>query len=154
MDDLPLKDIHLPSDIIWWPPAPGWWLLLLLVILSAVLGIYLYRRGKRRNAAKQARLYLSQLNQIQDEPQTALKQLSQLLRRVAMSYFPREQVAGLHGEAWLAFLDQGLSDQPFQHGIGRCLLDSHYRPAAPQDLDWPALMALCERWLKQQELRQ
>ena len=33
MNELGLKDIHLPDVGLWWPLAPGWWLLLILVLL-------------------------------------------------------------------------------------------------------------------------
>lgn len=154
MQELALKDIHLPNAIGWWPPAPGWWLLLIACLALMGGGLWLYRRIKRKTALKTARLLLAQLrNQTGSEPLTNVRELSALLRRVAISRDPRSQVAHLHGAAWLAFLDQDLSDAPFSTGIGRCLADVHYRPAVPADLDIEALFALSERWLQQQGKR-
>jgi len=37
VNELPLKDIHLPDAITWWPLAIGWWLLIVMVI-AAIYG--------------------------------------------------------------------------------------------------------------------
>ena len=36
MNELQLRDIHLPESSLWWPPAPGWWILALLLIAFCV----------------------------------------------------------------------------------------------------------------------
>lgn len=154
MDSLDLKDIHLPDAIGSWPPAPGWWLMALLTIMLLFGGIALYRRLMRKNAVKSAQAILKSLRSTTDaEPLAMLTALSGLLRRVAISRDPRDDVASLHGEAWLAYLDRGLPDAPFSCGIGRCLADAHYRNPVSTDIDLAALFALCERWLKHQAKR-
>jgi len=154
MEELPLKDIHLPAAIGWWPPAPGWWLLLVLSLALPTAGYWLYRRLTRKTPLKAARKFLAELRaQNELDPAACLRELSALLRRVSISRDPRSQVAHLHGDAWLQFLDQGLADAPFSTGPGRCLADAHYRPSAPTDLDLNAIFAVCERWLQQQEKR-
>lgn len=154
MQDLALKDIHLPASIGWWPPAAGWWLLPLLLLALLGTGYWLYRRLTRNTALKSARKLLTELRlQTASDPAVSLRELSALLRRVAISRDSRNQVANLHGQAWLDFLDQGLNDTPFTTGPGRCLADGHYRPTAPADLDLDAVFTLCERWLQQQGKR-
>jgi hypothetical protein len=76
--------------------------------------------------------------------------LSALLRRVAISTAGRDNIAGLSGSAWLAYLDTPFQDAPFSRGIGRCLADAHYRPSPPSKTDLNALFRLCERWIKRQ----
>ena len=39
MNELPLRDIHLPDAVSWWPPAIGWWLLAIIIVALAY-GIY------------------------------------------------------------------------------------------------------------------
>lgn len=150
MEPLDLKDIHLPEPIGWWPPAPGWWLVPLSLALSVVVVYSLYRRVTRKTVRKSALKLLDELRKqpVQDQ-MLALSGLSAWLRRVAIGLDGRSQVASLHGEAWLAYLDRGLADAPFSQGAGRCFADAHYRPV-PQDVDIDALFVLCERWLKQQ----
>lgn len=151
METLPLKDIHLPQPIDFWPPAPGWWLLAVLLPLLALLIRFVYKRMRLRTAAKTAAKLLAEirLNNQSDSGQT-LAALSALLRRVAISTAPRQDVASLRGAAWLAYLDRSLADAPFSQGPGRCLADGHYRQTPPAEAELEALFELCERWLKQQ----
>ncbi|MGY6274433.1 DUF4381 domain-containing protein [Methylomonas sp. MgM2] len=150
MEPLPLKDIHLPDTIGWWPPAPGWWLSLVALAILIVLARYGYKRRTRKNAVKSAHHLLKGIRNQSADPKRTLTELSALLRRTAISTGRRDRIAGLNGAAWLDFLDQSLPDSPFSQGIGRCLADAHFRPSSADDIDFDALFALCERWLKQQ----
>jgi len=151
MEQLPLKDIHLPDPVSWWPPAPGWLLLAVLVPILIVASVYLYKQMKRRTVFKSADKMLSAIrNDKKAEPLQTLVALSVLLRRVAISTAPRTDVAGLSGSAWLAYLDSALPDAPFSQGVGRCLADSQYRQTVPADTDFEALFKLVDSWLKQQ----
>ncbi|WP_367155730.1 DUF4381 domain-containing protein [Methylomonas sp. HYX-M1] len=149
MDQLPLKDIHLPQTIGWWPPAPGWWLVALALGLAVWAGVRWFRRLRRLPVYKEAQRVLNDLRAQGGDSRTIVSALSELLRRVAISGQAREQVASLRGEAWLNYLDRSLPDAPFSRGLGRCLADAHYRPELA-DVDVAALFDLCERWLKQQ----
>ncbi len=146
--ELELRDIHLPDPIGWWPPAPGWWIVLLLLILLAVAAVMFWRHF-RRPRIKQ--LALAELQSIQASGQTDQQQLQALsawLRRVAMSLSGRQGVAALTGEAWLKYLDQGVSDDSFSHGTGRQLVEASYRPQA--EIELQSVYALCRRWLDAQ----
>jgi hypothetical protein len=55
------------------------------------------------------------------------KQLSELLRRGMLAYARRDEVAGLTGEAWLAWLDRGMPVPYFHTEGGKSLLDLPYR---------------------------
>ena len=153
MEALALKDIHLPDTIGWWPPAPGWWLLPLALILLILAVRYAYCRFTEKTAVKSAQKLLLVLRQQSLEPEQILSEISSLLRRTAITLDSRNQVASLHGQSWLAYLDRNLPDAPFSQGIGRYLADSHYRPVVLDDIDFNALLTLCERWLKQQGKR-
>ncbi|WP_031434265.1 DUF4381 domain-containing protein [Methylomarinum vadi] len=149
---LPIRDIHLPEAVSWWPPAIGWWLLLLLIPLLLFLLWRLYKRIIRRTAVKSAKKLLIAIKQ--DKQSTdleKLQQLSTLLRRVAISLEPRDQCASLTGAAWLRYLDRSVKGSPFSEGAGRCLADAHFRQTAPETIDMPALIGLCEQWLKGQK---
>lgn len=146
-----LRDIHLPAPVSWWPPAPGWWLLAAVALLAA-LGLYARHRLRRRNRWR--RLALSELARLRQghesqPPAALLGELSVLLRRVAVSRFPRDEVAALSGDAWLAFLDRGLDGgATFQPDSWRLLAVSPYMPNA--DIGSPELLTLfdlAERWL-------
>jgi hypothetical protein len=130
-EQIPLRDLHLPEAIGWWPLAPGWW----LVIVLALVGIgFLLRAWLRRRARGAARRYaLRQLDAIvqqYDEHKDRVafgSDLSELLRRAMLAYSPRLDVAGLTGEEWLQWLDQGLAQPVFSSGPGRQIIDLPYR---------------------------
>ncbi len=153
MEQLPLKDIHLPEPVSWWPPAPGWILLALLLPLLFIATRYLYKRLRQKTVLKTAGKMLAAIrtDKNRDILQT-LVDLSSLLRRVAISTAPRNDVASLSGQAWLAYLDTSLPDAPFSQGVGRCLADAQYRQSVPDETDREELLKLCERWLKQQKI--
>ena len=71
------------------------------------------------------------------------KQLSELLRRGMLAYAPREEVAGLTGEAWLRWLDEGMSVPYFHTEGGKSLLTLPYRDPDGDfsDIDVGALLA-------------
>jgi hypothetical protein len=151
MEQLPLKDIHLPEPVSFWPPAPGWIMLAVLLPISIVLLIYVYKRLKRQTVSKSAAKLLTGIrNENPADIRQTLVALSALLRRVAISTTGRADVAGLIGAAWLAYLDSPFQDKPFSQGIGRCLADAHYRPTLPSETDLDELFKLCERWIKEQ----
>ena len=144
---LPLRDLHLPETLGWWPLAPGWW-----VVIVAALAALLYlawrwhkawkfnapRRHALRELARFEAEYLEHRN-----PVTLGKQLSELLRRGMLAYAPRDEVAGLTGEAWLRWLDQDLSVPYFHTEGGRSLLTLPYRDPDSDfsDIDVGALLA-------------
>lgn len=149
--DLPLRDIHLPEAISWWPPAPGWWLLAVSLPLLTGVSIWLYRYLARKTAIKTAKKKLAAIRQdAKLDDFGKLKEISILIRRVAVSIAPREKTAGLTGAAWLAYLDSSLKDRPFSDGMGRHLSDAPYRKTPPDGLDIMQLISLCEDWLKAQ----
>ncbi len=145
-----LRDIHLPDPISWWPPAPGWWLLLLLL---ASLGLFIWWHWRRHQRGRMLRSALAELQKIQQHYQQSgdarilAQQLSILLRRISVSLYPRNEVAGIIGEDWLIWLDEALGKDEFQHGVGRALIEAPY--TRQMNFDATALIRLCERWLRQ-----
>lgn len=98
-----LNDIIAPSAPNWWPPAPIYWFLSLLTVAIIAAVITLYKRiKKQRLIGKQALHSLQQLKQ----NNASFIELNQLLKGVCLAYFPRQQVASLHGESWFDFLQR------------------------------------------------
>lgn len=94
-----LYDIVVPEQPPLWPLASEvWWLLLMLVVLVAVM-VFQWRQAKKRNAYRLAGLALLQ-------GADTVHDVSVILKRVALSAYPREQVASLYGEDWAGFLQQ------------------------------------------------
>ena len=71
-------------------------------------------------------------------------ELSALIRRVALSRRPREEVAGLTGDRWLAWLESKVP------GLGAsartALLDAPY--ARRCRFDVTRALAACEQWIR------
>jgi len=151
-ENLPLRDIHLPDPVGWWPPAPGWWGLIAICLLAlfAILGFILLRRRSRlkRRSLVMLQQLAEQFRQDGDERQLTV-QLSVLLRRIALSIYPRRRVAALTGPEWLEFLDRSLTAdgkaRAFREGIGRVLIEAPYTPAC--QVDGNALIDLIRQWI-------
>ena len=146
VESLPLRPMQLPEAVGWWPMAPGWWL---LVLLSVAIVIALVR-WLRRRLADPRRAALAELKSIQQRFQhdgdrrALINHCNQLLKRTALTLFPRQDVAALSGDEWLAFLlcsSRGCQPQGLQ-----CLADGPYRPHT--DYDTAALFLACRQWLK------
>lgn len=144
---MPLRDLHLPETIGWWPLAPGWWFILFLA--ASAIGYLIWRAYKRRQYNGPRRFALRELARYEAEylehrdPVTLGKQLSELLRRGMLAYVPRDEVAGLTGEAWLEWLDHGMPLPYFHTEGGKSLLQLPYRDPASDypDVDIPALLS-------------
>lgn len=144
---LPLRDLHLPEPVSWWPLAPGWWVL--LVLLALLLGYGLYRAYLRRRHNAPRRFALRELARYESDylehrnPVVLGKQLSELLRRGMLAYARRDEVAGLTGEAWLAWLDRGMPLPYFHTDGGKSLLQLPYRDLEGDfsDVDIDALVS-------------
>jgi hypothetical protein len=148
---LPLRDIHLPEPIGWWPPAPGWWGLLVLLILAALGWVLWNRRRQRGPTPLQAAL--AELTRLEADAalpmRDKLQGLSILMRRVAMSLYPREEVAGLAGEDWRRWLAEKSGDASLAGELAELMDHAPYRPMPPESAMAPGFEA-CRRWLNSQ----
>lgn len=149
---LPLKDIHLPDPVSWWPPAIGWWLLPVVVLLLA----FLIRRSAglvrrllaRRRLRRQALRELERIRrdyETEGDPARALRSLSILMRRVAITVFPDQGVPGRSGRAWLEWLAR-TGPERFDRAPLEALLDGPYRPAV--DLQAAPVFDAARRWIR------
>ena len=140
---IPLRGLHLPEPVGWWPLAPGWWLLIAVLVVASALLIRTWLQRRARSAAR--RRALRQLEESRSayayhgNPVTLGAEVSELLRRTMLAYAPRAEVAGLTGDAWLAWLDRDLDEPRFRDGPGRKLLELPYRNpetvAEDEDID-------------------
>lgn len=145
-----LRGLHLPPPVSAWPPAPGWWILVALVFVLLLSAAWLWRRRRRLAYRRMALHQLKHLRSAANEGRasaTILAELSILLRRAAISRYGRQQVAALHGEDWLAFLDRTGRTEAFTQQ-GRALLDAPYRRQTSQDAG--PLLDLAQNWLRVQ----
>lgn len=108
-NDLPLRDIHLPDGVSWWPPAPGWWLLALIILLVIFLVFVLVKKIRQPVLKKSARAEVENVisgYRKHGDKLLFVQELSIALRRIGISYLPRNSVAGEIGPGWYAQLNQ------------------------------------------------
>jgi len=159
-----LQEISLPEPAAWTPQTVGWYVLAVLVVISL---LWLARGFVRRWAANRyRRAALAELASIQTRlggetgvgtesgPARALAEIPALLKRTALAVFPRAEVAGLSGEAWLGFLDATGRTTDFTSGPGRILADLPYRrtAAATSADDIRELLSASQRWIRKHRL--
>lgn len=145
-----LRDIHLPEPVSWWPLAPGWYVLMLLILLIMMIITYLvYKRHVNGLAKNKALELLKTYKDHYDKDrnaQVASARVSELLRRVALVYYPRAQVAGLHGDDWVEFLNKTSKKIDFKP-VKAMLLDSPFKTGETVNLK--PLFTRAEQWIKQ-----
>ena len=137
MDQLPLRDLHLPEPIGWWPPAMGWWLVLGFLIVMGIGAFLLIQRHRRATPLKRA---LAGLEEIQTQSDTRLEDklqsISAIMKRFALSIAGRDEVAGLTGDAWMSWLIARAGGQAIDLEVIAMLKKAPYqRRAAALDLE-------------------
>ena len=144
-----LKDIHLPPPVSFWPPAPGWWILAVLLILSLFIGgVWFYRQYKKKKPKTEALRILKDLQifyQNSHDELVSLRNLSNLLRRTALTYYDNDTVASLQGSLWLEFLDETGKTKEFSQGAGKVLGNELFQQKLNPDMN--ALFPLVKKWI-------
>ncbi|BFM19975.1 DUF4381 domain-containing protein [Gilvimarinus japonicus] len=90
------------------PEGPGWWVLLALIlgIVAIAIGWKFYRRYQNRY-----RYYaITEINSLPED--FSPWQVSAILKRCALTEFPRQQVASLTGSHWTEFLNRHYPSGP------------------------------------------
>ena len=143
-----LRDIHAPDPPELWPPAPGWiavaCLAVAVAVAATIIAVRRWRAGRVRREALASLRSLRNRHRAGASGAEIAMELSTLVRRVALARLPREAVAGLTGERWIAWLESG------RPGIGAAartaLLDAPYARERPFDV--PRALAACEQWIR------
>ncbi|MEE8364630.1 MAG: DUF4381 domain-containing protein [Gammaproteobacteria bacterium] len=150
MNELPLRDIHLPTDSLWWPPAPGWWMLLVLLILIGLLLPKIPGWLRRKSIRTLSLREFDRIRRTSSAGHLAdrqvLQEVSVLLRRTVMSYGARGSDANLCGDRWLTRLNQISGQRCFSSDQCDLLTRGQYQPRVEIDIE--ALLHSCENWIE------
>ena len=168
-DPANLQNLHtivLPPEVGLLPPAPGWYLLTLIGVLFCSFTFYKLLQKKKKKLYR--RKALEQLNILKSSLHTAahadpkkeqlLRQLPMLVKNTALTVFPRTEVADLHGNLWLEFLDSSLDTDAnnFEKGAGKILPQLSFgtpeQLLAIQTVEINQLIALIEHWIKNHQI--
>lgn len=136
-----------PEAVAWWPPAPGWYVLVALIIVGLLWMGWRVLRRWRANAYRREAGRL--IDRIADRG--TLNELPEILKRTALSAYPRGEVASLSGDQWLVFLDGTLGSTGFTIGSGRLFADLAFTVDGGSGLtedETQELLGLARRWVK------
>jgi len=154
-----LNDIVLPAAISWWPLATGWYVLIGFLLIA--LAWFSYRSLRRwiNNGYRRAALYELQL--LEDrvhkpgQRDASLRQIPVLLKRTALSVYPRSQVASLSGKDWFHFLNSTVKNPSFNENTTNTLNVVSYSTGELSKVDLKATTALINAsrsWLKHHQV--
>lgn len=98
-----LAPAHAPAAISWWPLAIGWWIVIGLFVIAIAGFVYWFYRPSNR-LRRLALRELTRIEKFTHDDGLLAREVEHLLRRYALTRFGREQVAGLSGKDWIAFV--------------------------------------------------
>jgi hypothetical protein len=156
MNELPLKDIHLPEGILWWPPSPGWWLLgvMLIVFLLILPRMWKWLRYKPVKSLSLKALYLIRKNhQLKANRKQTLQAVTVLLRRTVITKSGRIGHAGVVGDDWLNQLNLMSNKNCFLPAQCELLKKGRYQPnivgksKSQSENEIDSLLQSCENWI-------
>jgi len=135
-----LHDFYQPPPPSWRPQTIGWYAVFAIAALLLLwLAVHLIRRWIADRYRREA---LHELAQARPE------QLSELLKRTALSLWPREKVASLSGDAWLKFLDGSARNDLFQSAPASLLEEIALRPVSLSSEDESAVRKAAATWIR------
>ena len=150
-----MHDVVAPVPVSWAPQTVGWAVLAAaLVVLLAWLGWRAWQRARANRYREEALAEIDRVAEaLRGDPAgglAALGAVNEILKRAALTAWPRQEVASLAGEDWLEFLDATADGQDFRSGPGRVLADRVYAPSgipAGED-ERRAFFATVRRWIR------
>lgn len=151
-----LHDIVTPSPVSWWPPAQGWWIVGAVVAYLAAVGairaLHAWQQARYRRDALRELRSIERTAATADKRPAAIRQLGELLKRTALSAWPRAQVASLSGPTWWSFLDRTGDIHAFVEAdvgaaIEQATYDDHFS-ATVDGRKFTELAVTVENWIR------
>lgn len=150
-----LNDIVMPAAVGWWPLASGWYWLLGLLLITFIWWAFRLSKhwiaNRYRRTALRELLLLKQAAQTEEMRASSLRQLPVLLKRTALSAYPRSAVASLSGNDWYQFLNSSLEKPVFTASMSITLGNIAYSRrdiAAIDQHTSEELIAASAQWMK------
>lgn len=151
-----LHDIITAEPASFWPLAPGWiWLLAVITLLMIIGLVWLIIRRQQNRYRHEALSELARLESLAADARNrhkALCSMSVLLKRTALTAYPRPEVATLSGISWFTFLDS-TGGTRFSQGHGTTLESAIYQisdhPLTSSEIT--DLVAEIRRWIREHD---
>lgn len=150
-----LKDIAVPEPVSWLPQTWGWailaGLLALILIFAGLRWLSIYRAAAYR---REALALLVDIEEKMSDParrHDGIHALTELLKRVALVAWSRQEVAAIHGRRWADYLNAH-SGRQSDEALARLLDDFEYRDdktlnTMPSDVGDDLTLA-ARRWIE------
>lgn len=139
----PLEQLHgfyQPPPPSWRPQTVGSYVALsMLAILLIALAAFLWHRWRINRYRREALHKLAH---------TDVRDISELLKRTALSAWPRAEVASLTGPAWLAFLNGSARQASFDRSIADQLEATAFSSSKPSQEDESSIRSAASLWIK------
>ena len=142
--------LYVPDPIRFSFETPGWYLLagilFLLILLLLLKWLKRYRQNAyRREALKNLTIIEERFNTQHDV--LCLPDVLVLLKVVAIKAYGRQQVAELHGNDWLLFLESKGEHTPFTQ-YKQTVFNSLYETVDVDMKELKKIMELSKKWIK------
>lgn len=143
-----LKGLHLPLEPDFFPLAIGWWvalLLLLIILIGAIsIGFYFWFDPMRQAFRELKLIYQAH----PDHNIAFAKEVSKLLKRVAILKFGRETVAQLSGPQWATFLKEHGGQSLSFNQANLIAYSTYLPPSAAEPIPVTELNAAAQKWIQ------
>lgn len=138
-----VNDLVPPEAVSWLPQTKGWWVLLGWLLTILLLALVKWAQHRRRNRYRREALEMLARIDLQSNPQAA-GQIATVVKRTALTAYPRHNVASLHGSEWARFLVHTSNNNTAVSKAAELLAEAAYKPnIAAADLVKPA-----RRWIR------
>lgn len=127
-----LQDIEGLDSIDIFPLAPGWWALIIIISILLLRHFVLRIRKMLFMRTWQYKV-LQELDQMQSDlsnssAKNIIVKISEIIRRLAMYQYSRQQCAGLQGDEWLIWLTEHDNKKFNWVKHGKILIELPYMP--------------------------
>ncbi len=143
-----LKEIALPEAISYFPQTPAWYVLFGVIVVLILF--FLWKQYKHYQNNKYRRVALTELSKIKSEK--TYEEIPELVKRVALAFLDRNEIASLSGETWLEFLNKSYKGNGFSSDAGSLFIDFGYssqtRIDQYQQGEIKNLINLISEWIK------
>jgi Domain of unknown function (DUF4381) len=140
-----LHDFYRPPPPPWTPQTAGWYVLFALLLLLAAWAVWrIFVNWRRNRYRREALREIARVN---------VSAIPALLKRTALTAWPREKTASLSGDRWLQFLAARGDDSRFTDTLGQRLLDLDYRSSALEPAEEAGLRELATKWIRRHRVR-
>ncbi|MBP5344399.1 MAG: DUF4381 domain-containing protein [Alphaproteobacteria bacterium] len=145
IDLTPLKGLHVMDQPSWWPLAYGWWIVFVGVVFAVIL-FFMLRKWWRARPVVYAMHELQKIQKISKDIEY-LRALSNLMKRVAILRFGREEIAPLTEDKWQHFLLQ-VVPHTFSESEAKSIALSPYVDKVKTPIKREKLRAQTAKWIQ------